>query len=62
MTGIDYPGPGTVDFVDLFGRIVKSEKLTDNRSTISISEFIPGIYTVRLKTPDGIAFQKIVKL
>jgi uncharacterized delta-60 repeat protein len=59
---IEFPEPGTVAFIDLFGRTIKSVKLTENRSTINISEFIPGIYTVRIKTSDGIAIQKIVKL
>jgi len=60
---IEFPKPVTTDFIDLYGRIVKSVKLTSNRSTICISEFIPGMYTVRIKTSDGIiAIQKIVKL
>ncbi|MEI8047944.1 MAG: T9SS type A sorting domain-containing protein [Bacteroidota bacterium] len=59
---IGFPEPGTVDFIDLFGRTIKSVKLTGNRSIISISEFIPGIYTVRIKTSNGIATQKILKL
>jgi len=59
---IEFPKTGTADFIDLFGRIVKSVKLTDTKSTISISEFIPGIYTVRIRTSNGIAIQKILKL
>ncbi len=59
---IEFPEPGTVDFIDLYGKTIKSVKCTNNRSTINIGEFIPGIYTVRIKTSNGIAIQKILKL
>jgi uncharacterized delta-60 repeat protein len=59
---IEFPETGIVDFIDLYGRTIKSVKFVNNRSTINISEFIPGIYTVRIKTSSGIATQKIIKL
>ncbi len=50
-------GEGTIQVIDLTGRIVISE---DNARTVSTTEMVPGVYVMRLIGANGTKIQKIM--
>jgi len=51
---------GTVDIINIQGQIVKSFN-TFNSTTIDISDLSSGVYSIRIKTDDGILVKKMIK-
>ena len=47
----------TLQVVDIMGRVLQS---TDNARTVSISNLVPGVYTLRLINSENVKTQKIV--
>ena len=54
---LDVTDSSTLQIVDLTGRVIVSR---DGACTISTAEMTPGVYTLRLITPDNIRTQKII--
>ena len=53
-------GAGTLQVVDMLGRVVKTERLTGSQNTISLPTAIAGVYLLRLTDKNGTRIQKIV--
>ena len=52
---------GELTIHNLLGETVYKSTITNNQSTVNISQFPKGIYFVQLKTDDKIYNQKIIK-
>ena len=53
-------GEGTLQIVDMLGRVVKTERLTGSQSMVSLPMATAGIYLLRLTDKNGTKTQKIV--
>ena len=53
-------GEGDLEIIDMLGRIVKSEKLYNTRSTVRLPQGAAGVYVLRLTKANGMRTQKIV--
>lgn len=54
--------PYTFQLFDMYGRLCHQHSLTQKRTAIDLSEFAPGLYVVKITTPNGnTSSQKIVK-
>lgn len=51
----------TVEIINMQGQIVATKTLSDKNSSIDVSELRCGVYTMRVKTDNGIAMKKMVK-
>lgn len=51
----------TIEIVNLQGQIVKNLKVSSTKTTIDISNFSTGIYTVKIKSDKGIFVKKLIK-
>ncbi len=52
---------GQVQIFDSFGQLVYTENRTQRNTSIDLSSFAAGIYTLQLKTPNTFAVKKFVK-
>lgn len=52
---------GQIEIINLQGQVIKNINLTRERTTINISKLTGGVYTMRIKTNDGIIVKKLVK-
>jgi hypothetical protein len=52
---------GQIEIINLQGQIIKKINLTDEKTTIDISELSVGLYSIRIKTADGIIVKKLIK-
>lgn len=53
-------GEGTLQVVDMLGRVVTTERLTGSQSTIDLTKATAGVYLLRLTDGMGTRVQKIV--
>lgn len=51
----------TVDILDLFGKVVLSEKLSNGNYEINTARLIPGIYTIRFSDKEAVVCRKLIK-
>ena len=51
----------SVTFTDAQGRVVRSEQMAGSNGTIDISEFVPGLYLVRVASAEGVESLRLVK-
>jgi len=51
----------SADIVNMNGKIVKKQVISNNHNNININELRPGLYIVNLKTGNGFVNKKIVK-
>lgn len=58
---IDIEEKATLEIVNVQGQIVDRKSLTENLHIIDISNLVSGVYTLRIKTSNGIAVRKLIK-
>ena len=51
-----------VTILDMNGKILQSENILDNKTTINISNLVSGIYFMQITTDKGKVSKKVVKL
>ena len=58
---IDGLQAGKIEIINLQGQVIKNINITEERTTIDISKLSGGIYTMKIKTNDGIVVKKLIK-
>jgi hypothetical protein len=53
-------GTGTLQIIDILGKELVRKELTTLSSQLSTSNFVPGVYVLRLVDGDTVRTQKIV--
>ena len=52
---------GMIEIINIQGQIVKTLNTSNTKTTIDLSKLSSGVYTMRIKTDDGIMIKKIIK-
>lgn len=50
-----------IQIFDMYGKLLRTEHVNDSTIQIDMSLFADGVYTLRIKTQDGVVTRKIVK-
>ena len=58
---IDGLQAGKIEIINLQGQVIKNINITEERTTIDISKLSGGIYTMKIKTNDGIVVKRLIK-
>ncbi|MBR1514513.1 MAG: T9SS type A sorting domain-containing protein, partial [Bacteroidales bacterium] len=53
-------GQGTLDVVDVLGRIVLSQRLTNDQNRVGLNGVAPGVYMMRVTNGKNVMVQKVV--
>ena len=50
-----------IQIFDMYGKLLRTEPANDSTIQTDMSPFADGVYTLRIKTQDGVVTRKIVK-
>lgn len=50
-----------IDFLNIEGQTIKTIRNVDKKTTVDLSNFASGIYTLRIKTDRGVVVRKLIK-
>lgn len=52
---------GNITICNALGQNILTEQLTSGNNTLQTENLLPGIYTMRIETPEGVAIRKLIK-
>lgn len=52
---------GQIEIMDLNGKHIKNVNVSNTKTSINISKLSNGVYSIRIKTDDGVIIKKLVK-
>jgi hypothetical protein len=58
---IDGLQAGKIDIINLQGQVIKKLDVSNEKTSIDISKLSGGVYTMKIKTNDGIIVKKLIK-
>ncbi len=61
ILNIETPETSTLEIINIQGQIVSTKTISDKTGSIDVSELRSGVYTLRIKTDNGIMMKKIIK-
>ena len=50
-----------VEVIDVYGKLIQTLNVTDNPTSINVSNLASGMYFVRVTTEEGVATKSFVK-